>query len=609
MAWEIIYVFAVLATAIVLFVSDKVRLDLVALLVVIALVLANIITAKEGLSGFGATVVILIAGLFVVGEGLAQTGVSFAVGDKIVKIAGKGEVKLIALLMVSVALLSAFMSSTGAVAIFVPVAIRLATKSNIPPSRFLMPLAFGALIGGMLTLIGTPPNIVVSAQLETSGYAPFNFFDFTPIGIMILALGIGYFALFGRKLLGRSEVASPNTKGRRTVKSLLKTYEIEDDVARLIVDANSDLIGKTVVEAKLRSLLGFTVFGIMPAANPKSIAISAHADTPFAEGDIIYGVMADNTIEKEITKLDLTRLEKVEDDYHMSARELGLADVIITAQSDLVGRTLVECEFRKLYDLGVVAIMRKGKSIHSNFAEIPLEFGDQLLVVGDWKDVKALRQERHNFLVVSFPEEIKDLIPKPQLAWASIGIVALMLVLIVTKLVPTSIAVTIAAVLMVLSGCVSSRNVYNTINWQSLVLIAGMLPMAIALEKTGGLQLIVDTLMDVAGDSPPAVMLVALFVITSLFSQVISNTATSVLIAPVAIGAAQMMDVSPLPFLMAVAVAASTSFATPVASPVNMIVLGPGGYRFKDFLIVGLPLQILALILASIAIPIFFPFH
>ena len=615
---NILYVFIVLAVAIAMFVSDKVRLDLVAILVIFALVLGHkitggdpIISAKQGVAGFGATVVLLIGGLFLVGEGLAQTGVSYAMGDKIVEWAGTGRVKLIALLMTAVAIISAFMSSTGAVAIFIPVAIRLAQRAGMRRTEVLMPLSFGALIGGMLTLIGTPPNIVVADQLGRAGLVPFEFFTFTPIGLIILALGIAYFAVFGAGLLrkvGRKDVSEEDSNVKAgSIASFLKKYEIDENAARLKVADGSGVIGKTAVEALLRTQLGFSVFGV-EHADGKGKLLPATASVKFAAGDTIYGVMAADLDEGKLKELGLARLPKSEDDYHLSARELGLADLIVTQNSELVGYNLKESDFRRRYDLGAVGIMRRGKAVEGNFADTKLEFGDQLLVSGDWNNIKTLGKKSKDFLVASLPEEVEDVVAKPHLAWAAIAVVVLMLALLVFKLVPSVIAILIASVLMVLSGCVDGKDTYKVINWQSLVLIAGMLPMATALKSTGGLNLVVDTLLAAIGDSGPYVLLASIFVITSLFSQVISNTATSVLIAPVAIGAAQAMGVSPYPIMMGVAIAASTAFATPVASPVNMLVLEPGNYRFVDFAIVGLPLQILAFIVAVITIPMFLPF-
>ncbi len=613
-----IYVFAVLALAIIMFVSDKVRLDLVAILVIFALVLGHkitggdpIISAKQGVAGFGATVVLLIGGLFLVGEGLAQTGVSYAMGDKIVEWAGTGRVKLIALLMTAVAIISAFMSSTGAVAIFIPVAIRLAQRAGMKRQEVLMPLSFGALIGGMLTLIGTPPNIVVADQLGRAGLQPFEFFTFTPIGLVILALGIVYFALFGAKLLSKcgrkdgSEEVEEVKAG--SILSFLQRYEIEERAVRLKINDNSGIVGKTAVDALLRTQLGVSVFGLQQAKNGSKL-VSAHSAIPFSAGDVIYGVKAADLDEGKLKELGLTLMPRSEDDFHLSARELGLADLIVTQNSQLVGQNLKESNFRKRHNLGAVGVMRRGQPLEGNFAETKLEFGDQLLVAGDWTNIKTLNKRSKDFLVASLPEEIEDVVAKPHLAWVSVAVVCFMLALLVFKLVPSVIAILMASVLMVLTKCVDGKDTYRVINWQSLVLIAGMLPMATALKSSGGLEFVVSTLLAAVGDSGPYVLLAAIFIITSLFSQVISNTATSVLLAPIAIGAAQAMGVSPYPIMMGVAIAASTAFATPVASPVNMLVLEPGNYRFVDFAIVGLPLQILAFLVSLVAIPMFLPF-
>lgn len=612
MSWEILYVFAILGIAIILFISDKVRLDLVAIGVMLALSFGGILTPAEAVAGFGAPVVLLIAGLFIVGEGLAQTGISYAVGDRIVQIAGQREAPLIILLMLSVASLAAFMSVTGAGAIFIPVAIRLAIRAGIAPSRLLMPLAFGALIGGMLTLIGTPPNLIANAELQKAGLTPFGFFSFTPIGLIILAIAIIYFVLYGRHLLpSQANSAQPKqSQRRRSLTNMIEAYEIENNIVRFKVLSGSPLIGHTVVSAELRRKIGLTLFGIerhIPNRSKPEI-LSAHQDTPFQSGDRLYGVLTSHLQARHYEEFGLDPIELDEKGHHISARELGVADIIITPQSQMIGRTLTQSNFRKKHDISVVAIMRKGHPLRINFAHTKLEFGDQLLLVGDWDRIRKLRAAREDFLVLSFPEEIGNYLPRRKLAPIALAILAVMLGLIIFKLVPSVLAVLTAAAAMVVTSCVSPAKVYSTINWRSLVLIAGMMPMATALEKSGGLSLIVDQILALNSGNSPLAMLVALFLLTSILSQFTSNTATAILIAPVALKIATILSINPEPLLMSVAIAASTAFSTPVASPINTLVMGPGGYRFRDFARIGIPLQFIALLVSMLTIPYFLPF-
>jgi di/tricarboxylate transporter len=611
MSWEMLFTFFVLLAAVILFVSDKLRLDLVAIMVMLALGLSGILTPTEMLSGFGSTVVILIAGLFIVGEALAQTGISYAVGDKIVQIAGDQEWKLIVLLMLTVAALASVMSVTGAGAIFIPVAIRLASRSNLSPSRLLMPLAYGALIGGMLTLIGTPPNLIANAQLQNAGMEPFNFFIFTPIGLVILVVAVVYMLVYGRLFLrGHQRPQGATEQGRRTLQGFLETYDIEDKIVRLRVSENSELVGQTVVSAKLRRRIGLTLFGLeYTSTTTKRLKVtSTQTNRAFKAGDIVFGVMQEPISEDVFACIGLEHLPMGEEGHHLSARELGMADLIVAPDSKLIGRKISGAGFRTNHSLSVVGLIRKGEALHGNFGNIELKFGDQLLVVGDWENISKLQAARESFLLLAFPEEIKNYLPRRKLAPVALGILAVMLALIIFRVVPSVTAVVLAATAMVCVGCVSVNRAYTSINWPSLILIAGMIPMATALEKTGGLLLIVDQIVALYGNSSPYVMLMSLFLLTSVFSQFTSNTATAVLIAPVAFEVASIMGVQPEPFLMSVAIAASTAFCTPVASPINTLVMGPGNYRFKDYVVIGVPLQIMALAIATLLIPVFLPF-
>ncbi|MBB4287549.1 SLC13 family permease [Roseospira goensis] len=608
---EIVTVFAILAATIVLFVSDRIRLDVVAVLAVLALALTGLVTPQQAVAGFGATVVVLIGGLFVVGEGLFRTGVAFRVGDWLVDTAGTGEVRLLVLLMAVVAGLSAVMSSTGAVAIFIPVALRLAVKAGLAPGRLMMPLSLASLIGGMLTLIGTPPNLVVATQLQRAGYEPFGFFDFTGPGLVVLTLGLAYMLTVGRRLLPGRGTANPDRGSRRTLAALAEQYGIAGKLVRLRLTTGSSLVGQTVAEAALRTRHGITVLGFEAPGRLGDGAAPALAQSRFRAGQVLYAVhSADDAagLAAIAGALGLEPLPLEGRDHRVMARDIGLADVLLTPESGLIGKTLKDTRFRHRHGLGVLAVKHKGRVVPGNFATRRLRFGDALLVGGGWKEIAALREARHDFLVLRLPEELDEIAEAPEKAPHALVITLLMLGLITFEVVPTVMAVLGAAVAMVLSGAVSGAGVYRAVNWQSLVLIAGMLPMATALESTGAMDLIVTGLVDSLGAVGPTALLAGLVVLTSVFSQVISNTATTVLVAPMAIGAAETLGVSPYPLLMGVAIAASTAFSTPVASPVNTLVLGPGAYRFNDFLKVGVPLQVLVILLAILIVPLFFPF-
>ncbi len=607
MTGAILFVFGLLLVAIILFASGLFRLDVVAIMVILALMLSGLLSPGEALAGFGDPVVLLIAGLFVVGEGLLRTGVAYAVGNWLMGVAGTSENRLLVMLMLVVACLSAFMSSTGAVAIFIPVALNLAAKAGASPSRLLMPMAFASLIGGMLTLIGTPPNLVVSTQLTREGFDSFAFFDFTPIGLLVLVVGILYLVLVGRRFLRKELDPAGATLDRLSLEDLVLSYGLSDQLHRLRIWAGSPLENKTVVQASLRTRYGLTVLGIERQLRRSKRVIPADVQTQFKAGDVIYVVGSRPDMDKMVRTENLEYLEWGEVEEQMAAQELGLVEVLLAPRSELIGKTLGKARFRERYGLNVLGVLRKGAPVEGDLAKVSLAFGDSLLMGGGWTQISMLQGKQKDFLVLNLPREMDEVAPNRSRAPWALAITLGMLVLMTFKLVPAVTAVLLAALAIVLSGCVGMKQAYISINWESLVLIAGMLPMAAVLEKTGGVELIVTWLAESLGEAGPIALMAGLFVITSVFSQFISNTATTVLIAPIAVGAALEAGVSVYPFLMTVALAASTAFSTPMASPVNTLVLGPGGYKFNDFIKVGLPLQVLAMVVTLLVVPLLFP--
>ena len=603
MSGDMLFVFGLLLVTIILFVSDRVRLDVVALSVILVLMLSGLLTPGEALAGFGDPVVLLIAGLFVVGEGLYRTGIAFAVGDWLMRIAGTSELRLLVMLMLVVAGLSAFMNSTGAVAIFIPIVLSLAARAGISPSRLLLPIALASLMGGMLTLIGTPPNLVVSNQLERGGLAPFGFFSFTPIGLLVLMAGIGYMLVVGRHFLPSRDTGKRRQRARRSLRDLAETYGIRGQLRRLYLGTESPLTGNSIEQTMLLTRYQVMVVGIERAG----LLAPALSNTELLPGDVLLVVGTDAALNALCAGEKLTELPLEEYHFQAARKELGLAEVLLTPTSKLIGHTLIEANFREHYNLTVLGVLRMGKPMEGEFTRTPLAFGDSLLVAGGWQDIGRLQEGHDDFLVLNLPREMAEVAPNRSKAGHALLILAVMLLLMTFNLVPGVTAVLLAALAMIMAGCVSMNNAYHSLNAQSLVLIAGMLPMATALEKTGGIDLIASGLVTGLGDFGPFALMAGLFILTSVFSQFISNTATTVLVAPIAVVAAAGMDVSPYPVLMTVAIAASTAFATPVASPVNTLVLGPGGYRFLDFVKLGVPLQILAMIVTLLAVPMLFP--
>ena len=610
MTGDILLVLGLLLATILLFASDRLRMDIVAILVLLALMMSGLLAPKEALAGFGDPLVVLIAGLFVIGEGLFRTGVAFAIGNWLLGVAGNSETRLLVLLMLVVAGLSAFMSNTGAVAVFIPVALNLSTKANVPANRLLMPMAFAGSLGGMLTLIGTPPNLVVSNLLSREGMTPFNFFSFTPVGLLILVATIVFIVLIGRLLLPKDGGPKGNAQDRLSLEDLISAYGVKDQLFRLCIESDSPLVGQTLGQVQLRTRFDVIVIGLERQSRGKPVVMPALIQTEYSAGDIIYLAGTEQRVAELLRTLaGMRRLTFEAQQKQIVAQELGLAEVLLTPRSRLVGQTIKDAHFRERYGLSVLGILRMGQPMRGDFLATRLDFGDSLLVGGGWRHIDLLQAEQTDFSVLTIPREMDEVAPYRERAPWALAIVAGMLGLMTFDILPSVTAVLLAGLAMVLARCVTMEEAYKSINWQSIILIAGMLPMATALNKTGALELIVTGLVESLGTLGPIALMAGLFVLTSVFSQFISNTATAVLVAPIALGAATSMELSPYPFLMAVALAASTAFSTPMASPVNTLVLGPGGYRFNDFVKMGVPLQLLAMALTLLVVPLIFPFR
>lgn len=618
---DLLLVLAVLATAVVLFVRGPFRLDVTALLALLALALAGVLTPVEALAGFSDPVVLMIAGLFVVGDGLFQTGVAERMGRLPARIAGNSERRLLVVTMVMVALLSGFMSSTGTVAVMLPVVVGLAWSRGISPSRLLIPLSIASLLGGMLTLIGTAPNLVVSNQLAAEGRDPFGFFAFTPVGVVMVAVGVAFMAFFGRRLLpDRDPPGRPEEAGvQPSAEELARSYRLTSLLVR--VREGSALDGTSLRAASLPERFGVTVTRVdRPVAPPRRLrpkararsrqpekeAIPAGPDVVLKAGDLLN---LQAPAEQAGRFLRETGAELLADEEgEVADGAIGLAEVLLTPRSRLLDRTLREIGFRERYRVTALAIKRMGASIPDDPRETPLRFGDTLLVKGPWQAIRLLARESRDFVVVAEPREMQEALRPLGRAPLALGIMAGMMLLLTTGIVAPVVAVLAAALAMVVFRCITVEDAYRSINWESVVLIAAVLPMATALEKTGGMALGVELLGSALGGAGPLLLMAGLFVLTSTLSQVISNTATTVLAAPLAFGLALEAGVAPEPLLMTVAVAASTAFATPMATPVNTLVLGPGGYRFGDFFRVGAILQGVILATTLVVVPLLFPF-
>lgn len=606
---ELLWVLSLLLIAIVLFTTNKIRMDVVALLVIIAFVLSGTLSLNEATVGFSDPNVLLIAALFVIGEGLVRTGVAYQMGDWLVRVAGSSEVKMLVLLMICVASLGAFMSSTGVVAIFIPVVLSVAARMKISPGRLMMPLGFAGLISGLMTLVATPPNMVVNSELVREGLPSFQFFSITPIGIAVLFAGILYM-LVVRRWLGNNDNGKQKEAYRRTFRDLIRDYKLAGRARRLAIRKGSPLVGHSLDELHLRSRYGANVVGIERWRRFRRVMVSATGGTELRERDVLLVDMSASDVDlREFCREQMLEPMVLRGEYFSEqSRDVGLAEVSMNPDSELLGKSLREIKFRTRYGLNVVAIRREGSALPGKIVDEPLRLGDVLLVIGDWKLIRVLSTKPRNFIVLNLAAEIETVAPASSQAPHALFSLALMVALMVTNEVPNFIAALIACLLMGKFRCIDMESAYRSIHWPSIILIVGMMPFAAALQKTGGIELIVNGLMDVAGSAGPQVMLVCLFILCASIGLFISNTATAVLMAPIAIAAANQMHVSPLPFAMVIGVAASAAFMTPVSSPVNTLILEPGGYKFADFIKIGVPFTIIVMFISVFLIPLLFPF-
>lgn len=610
MTHEQLWVFGLLLACVTAFIVNRPRMDVVALMALVALVLGGTLSPAEALAGFSEPSVLLIAAFFVIGEGLVRTGIAYRVGDWLVHKAGSDETRLIVLMMLSVGLLGSVMSSTGVVAIFIPVALSVASRLGLAPGRLMMPLSFAALISGMLTLVATPPNLVMNSELERAGVAGFGFFSFTPVGLLALGLGIVYM-LFARHWLGTAPRKGPRgERPRRRMLELARDYELEGRVLRLLVRPDSPLVGRTLGELRLRTRLGLNVIGLERQRHLRLALLEAGPGRELQAGDTLL-LLCDPL---QVNFLTLGREHGLEsrpfreDSFADSSREMGLAEVVLPPESSLIGKTVLELGFRTRYGLHVVGLRRRRRAQGSGL-DRKLRMGDTLLVAGSWKAIRQLQGCSQDFLVLNLPAELDEAAPAGRRAPFAILTLLLTVGLMICGLVPPVIAAFIGCLLMGAFRCVDLESAYRAINWQCLILIVGMLPFATALQKTGGIDLVVQGLLALTGGDSPRLVLASLFLLTALVGLFISNTATAVLMAPVAMATASQLGLSPYPFAMTVAVAASAAFMTPVSSPVNTLVLVPGQYRFSDYLRLGVPFTVLLLLVCVLVLPWLFPWQ
>ena len=606
---EAAFVFAVIAVAAVLMASNRVRFDIVALMVVLALMLSGVLSIGEALAGFGSSVVVLVACLLVIGEMLARTGVARAVGDWILKKGGSNETKLLVLIMVGAAVLGSVMSSTAIVAIFIPIVLRIAAETSLNSQRMLIPMSYAALISGMLTLIATTPNIVVHEELKGAGFTGFGFFSFAPVGVAVLAVAVVYMLLIGRRLLS-SETHIPVAEQRsRSIEDLWNDYRVDEEYCHLRIENNSALANKTISETLLESRYHVRILGILRHMPRGEDRIAAPAPgTELHTNDVLLVVGKPEEFERLKSEQRLTSQAESIRDRQRWLWDLGGATVLIHPESKLIDKSLRAAEFRSNYDVHAFGLRRDNQPV-TDYKDVKLRSADSLFVVGPWSKIHQLQQQTHDFVVTELPSEHAEIVPSYRKMPVALTILVSMVLLTMFDVLPLVPAVMLASLAAIFTRCLTMEDAYRAIHWSSLVLVAGMLPLADALDKTGGTQLIVDALLYTTGDASPYMMLSLIFFLTAGLGLVLSNTASAVLVAPIAIYTAAATGVSPYPFAIAVLIAASAAYSTPVSTPVVTLVVDPGRYKFTDFVKVGVPLLLLTYVVTLLVAPLVFPFN
>jgi di/tricarboxylate transporter len=776
---QIAIVLTILAAAIVMFVTERIRVDVVALMVLVSLALTGLITPAEALSGFANLAVVTVWAVLILSAGLARTGVAGLIGRPVLRLAGESEARLIALIMLLVGVLSGFMNDIGVAALMLPVVVDIARRTGRPPSRLLMPLAFAALLGGLNTLIGTPPNILVSEALRQYGLEPFHMFDYTPVGLVVMLAGIAFMVLVGRHLLpsrdikdlpendqaapgeffglrerlfvvrlpddsvlagktlaqsrlgaalglnvlailradqnrlapGPAAVLRPGDRllvegrpdrlaelrGRRTLVmeddhvaaerllsaevemaelalspqsslpgqsleqigfrgrfgvivlairrgggvvrtnldelplqrddvlliqatreqlDLLRTesefvlssvdtateYHLEERLMVMRVPEESTLAGKTLVESRLGDSFGLGVMGIV---RDGATHLMPTPDERLAAGDLLLvkARPADLETLEGLQGLELNG-ETPPDLSELESEHVGLIEVALSPRTTLAGRTLRQILFREKYGLSVLAIWREGRAYRSSLRDMALRFGDALLLYGPRERLRVLGIEP-DFLVLTEAAQEAPHLNKAPLA---LLIMAAVLTPVILDWLPIAIAAVAGVVLMILTRCLTMEEAYRAIEWKAVFLIAGMLPLGIAMEQTGAARFLAEGMVGLVGGLGPLAVLAGLFLLAALASQVMPNPAVAVLLAPIALNTANDLGISPYPLMMAVAVSASAAFLSPVGHSANVLVMGPGGYRFADYTKVGIPLTLVVLAVVLLVLPIFWPF-
>lgn len=614
----------ILVITVALFIWGRVRADIVALTALAALLVLGILTPAEALAGFSSPIVIMMIGLFVVGGAIMQTGLAKLTGNKLMALSRGNETITFLLVMLVTSFIGAFVSNTGTVALMMPIIMSIAAGSGMQSSRFLMPLAFAGSLGGMLTLIGTPPNLVIDEVLTEGGYQPLAFFSFFPVGIIVIAIGIIVLMPLSKIFLSKKQNGKKKKQGK-SLDDLVDEYQLLDNLHRYIVpsrrpsaalDENGeqmDIVGKTLKDLSIQKKYGVSIIEIRNEKKSRLGLVKdvsqnmAKSSSTIQVHDTLYIIGEEEKMKRFASDYGLRKMKDVKIDFY----DLGLTEIVVMPTSNFAGLRIEDANLRKRFGINVLGVKRGDEYITDNLIATKLHVGDMLLVQGEWTNLAHLATDTSNWVVIDQPEKTADKVLLDYKAPVAAAIMLLMIAMMVFDFIPVApvTAVIIAGLLTVFAGCF--RNVeaaYKTINWESIVLIAAMMPMSTALEKTGASALVSQGLVESLGSMGPTALLAGIYFTTSLMTMFISNTATAVLMAPIALVAAQQVGVSPYSFLFAVTLGASMCFASPFSTPPNALVMKAGGYTFMDYVKVGLPLQVIIGVVMTFVLPLLFPY-
>ncbi len=593
---DIILVIAIVVAALVIFASEKLRADMVALLIlgtlmVIGLFRPTFPTPGEAISGFSNKATVTIAAMFILSAGLVRTGAVNWVTQRLIRYGSSSETRMFVILMLAVGTISAFINNAAAVAVFIPITLTVARQQNISPTKLLLPISFASIVGGTCTLIGTSTNILVSSMAAERGLGEFAMFELSKFGLIFFAVGMIYLFFFVRKVL----------PGRIGPKELTQKYDIGNYLTRVIVEPKSPLISRTPTEAKIRERYDVSILEILREDQRITAGIR---DTRIQQGDVlviegaIQAIMEMNNLEG----LSL-RSEVKYGDKDLTSEDKSLVEAVVSPSSRLVGLTLKEADFRNEYGAFVLAIRKQGKTIRDRLGVIKLEAGDSLLLQGRTGFLERLHKAT-DFLTI----QEKDLPSvRSDRAVCAFVVVAGVVATAALGLAPILVSAIVGCLAMILSGCLKLQDAYEAIDWFVIFLLAGVIPLGIVMEKTGTAAFVANGLLDLTEVLGIVAIIPIFYLLSTVFAGIMSHNAAVIILVPIGVASAQSLGVSPTPFLMAITFAASSSLFTPFGYHTNLMVYGPGGYKFSDFLKVGIPLNVILLIIASIFIPLIWP--